>query len=182
MKKKILIFGLLLTGFGILSAQDPGAKIEYKNSNKLVSLNPNADRDLQLVADFAQAIEVDGNIDKARALLDPNAKCYGPDAKDSSNVDDFLKNWEKNYTTNLNRKIDIVQMTWRVLSGYWKGDWVSHWGTYHYTDKDSGKRYDIPYHTIAKIVDGKISDNRSYYDLLGVMLQAGFTLQPPNQK
>src|SRR5205814_5455476 len=112
----------------------------------------------------------------------PDAWSYGPGAKDSSTVDEVLKTWKNNYMTELDRKINFIQMTWRVIEGYYKGDWVAIWGIYSYTDKVSGKRMDIPYHSVGKIVNGKISNNWSYYDLLGPTLQSGYTLQPPQSK
>ena len=178
MKNKIFIIAFFLidiTGFS-------QSQITYKQFNKTVSLNPNADHDLQLIADYLQALTVAGDVAKARSFLSPTALTYGPGGKDSINSVDDLQNWEKSYQVHLDRKINYVSMTWRALQeGFYKGDWVANWGIYSFTDKDSGKRMDVSYHFVSKIVNGKISTSWLYYDKLGTMLESGFTMQPPSK-
>ena len=165
------------------SAQTSQANTLYPQAfNKGISLNPNADHDVQLVENYLRAV-TGGDAAKARTLIAPGSWSYGPGIKDSSTMEQDIAKWEKNYATELDRKLDFVSMTWRVLAdGIYKGDWVANWGTYSFTDQPSGKRLDVSYHFVTRIIDGKIGDNRTYYDNLGPTLKAGYTLQPPKAK
>src|SRR5947209_17602799 len=138
--KKVIILSLILT----LIIKFSQAQISYVNFNKSVSLNPHAEHDIKLVADYLQFLTVDGNEEKIRASLDPNAWNFGPGTQDSVSVDQVIQIWKTNYKNQLDRKIENVSMTWRALAeGIYKGDWVANWGIYSYTDKDSGKKIQV---------------------------------------
>jgi len=175
--KKVIILSLILT----LIIKFSQAQISYVNFNKSVSLNPHAEHDIKLVADYLQFLTVDGNEEKIRASLDPNAWNFGPGTQDSVSVDQVIQIWKTNYKNQLDRKIENVSMTWRALAeGIYKGDWVANWGIYSYTDKDSGKKIQVSYHYVARIVNGKISFNRVYYDILAPLMASGYHLTPPH--
>ena len=101
--------------------------------------------------------------------------------QENQEFNQVIQIWKTNYKNQLDRKIENVSMTWRALAeGIYKGDWVANWGIYSYTDKDSGKKIQVSYHYVARIVNGKISFNRVYYDILAPLMASGYHLTPPH--
>ena len=178
MRKKIFIVCLFL----LVTAAYPIHAQPQMPYNKAVVQNPNADRDLQMNKVYTQALIVDADQAKAKTMIVADAWVYGPGAKDSMTEAAYVKSWETNYLNQLDRKVNFVSTTWRVVAEHpFKGDWISNWGHYSFTDKQSGKRIDVPWNSVIKIVNGKGSGGHVYFDLLGVMLQTGFTLTPPTK-
>lgn len=161
--------------FGSASAQSQNPP-RYKD---VVVDNPTAEADMKVVADFANALTVTGDQAKARSLVSANFMGRGPAAIDSANIDKTLKTWEANSKTMTNRKITFVTQTFRVLSGNLKGNWVSMWGDYTYTDMQTGKTVSFPLQYTASVADGKITGDRVYYDRLSILTQLGFKVTPP---
>src|SRR5438552_13392598 len=116
MKQKIFIIGFFLIGLDVFTQ----AQTSEQKFNKMVSLNPNADRDLKILADYTQVLVVEGNQIKARSFIAPDALGHGPGPKDSATVDEEFKKWAQYYTYQLDRKNEYVAMTWRVLEGIYK--------------------------------------------------------------
>ena len=78
----------------------------------------------------------------------------------------------------MNRKIAFVTQTFRVLSGNLKGNWVSMWGDYTFTDAKAAKQYRFPFQYTASVANGKITSDRVYYDALSILTQLGFKVHP----
>lgn len=172
----ILFIGmlLLLVFTTKLKAQNTnGSQPGYKD---MVADNPNAEADIQVVSDFLNAL-TDAHLDKAKSLLADNYLGYGPAPTDSSTVEQTMSAWQQNYTTQSNRKISFVTETFRVLSGDLKGDWVSVWGDYTFTE--NGKTVKFPLQYTARVTGGKIDTDRAYYDRLYIIQQLGYTVTPP---
>lgn len=53
-----------------------------------------------------------------------------------------MANWTENYKTQSNCKVTFVTKTFKVLSGNLKGNWVSMWGDYTFTQ--AGKTITFP--------------------------------------
>jgi ketosteroid isomerase-like protein len=151
------------------------APVQAQSYKETVAENPNADRDIQIVRDYMQAM-VAGDQNKARILVLPTYKNYGPSAADSSTLDQEMKAWQSNYQTQQNRKITTVASTLRVKNGPFTGDWVSVWGEYSFTH--NGKTIAFPFHLQVQVSDGKIKNSRIYYDRLSVAQQQGYQLTP----
>ncbi|MBK8623987.1 MAG: nuclear transport factor 2 family protein [Saprospiraceae bacterium] len=137
--------------------------------------NPNADADIKIVGDFVKSL-VSGDLDKAKSLMDPDYIGRGPSSIDSANVEKTLTNWQANYKTQSDRKVRFVTQTHKVLSGVFKGEWVSLWGNYTFTQ--AGKTITFPFQLTAKVADGKIMGSQIYFDNLYVATQLGFKLTP----
>ena len=138
--------------------------------------NPDAEADIKVVGDYIKAL-VSGDLDKAKTLLAPNFKGRGPSSLDSANVEKTVANWQANYKVQSDRKIGFVTQSHKVLSGNYKGSWVSLWGTYTFTQTE--KTISIPFQYTAKVADGKIVSDRIYFDNLSVVRQLGYKLTPP---
>ncbi|SOD97456.1 nuclear transport factor 2 family protein [Spirosoma fluviale] len=138
--------------------------------------NPNAEADMKVVSDFINAL-VSGDLAKARSLASPTYIGRGPAATDSANVDKVIQNWQGNHKTQSDRKVTFVTQTFKVLSGALKGNWVSLWGDYTFTQ--AGKTIKFPFQYTAGVADGKILGDRIYYDVLSIYTQLGFKVTPP---
>lgn len=148
-------------------------QLAYKDA---IVENPNAEADIKVVGDYVKAL-VSGDQDKAKSLLAPNYKGRGPSSLDSTNVEKTLATWQANYKVQTDRKVGFVTQTFRSTSGNTKGDWVSVWGTYTYTQME--KTIQLPFQYTAKVADGKIVSDLIYFDNLSVARQLGYKLTPP---
>lgn len=149
------------------------APLRYKDA---VETNPTADADIQVVTEYVNTL-VGGNAEKAKTRLAGNYKGYGPSAVDSTTTEQLLRRWQQNYATQINRKFTFVAATFRVKSGSLKGNWVSLWGNYAFTQ--NGKNATFPVHYTAHVTNGKIDVDRIYYDNLYVSQALGYKLVPP---
>ena len=145
------------------------------NFNETVTQNPTPDEDLKVVTEYLDAL-VNNNLDKAGSLLADDFSGSGPSDGDTETKEDVIDNWKQIHKLRTNQKNDYVVNTWRVLSGEYKGDWVSIWGTYSYTENDTD--INLPYHLTAKVEDGKIQNSIIYYNSLAVAKKMGYELTP----
>ena len=156
-----------------------GAAAQAQNTPRykdVVVENPNAEADMKVVGDFVNAL-VSGDLDKVKSLAATTYIGRGPSRLDSANVEKTLANWKENYKTQANRKVTFVTQTFKVLSGNLKGNWVSLWGDYTFTQ--AGKTVTFPFQYTASVADGKIMGDRIYYDNLSIFQQFGYKLTPP---
>ncbi|MBC7885605.1 MAG: nuclear transport factor 2 family protein [Saprospiraceae bacterium] len=163
----VVVFSLFFSST-IISQTQPA----YKD---MIGENPNADADIKIVGDFVKSL-VSGDLDKAKSLMDPNYIGRGPSRIDSANVEKTLTNWQANYKTQTDRKVTFVTQTHKVLSGVFKGEWVSLWGNYTFTQ--AGKTITFPFQLTSRVADGKIMSSIIYFDNLYVATQLGFKLTP----
>jgi len=171
-----LLYALLLVliSASMLNAQtSPSSQPKYKD---MVVLNPNAEKDIQLVSDFLNAL-VSGHADDAGNFTANNYKGYGPGPNDSITIDSSISSWKTNYGRQTDRKINFVTESHTVTSGIYQGEWVSAWGDYTFTE--NGKDIRIPFQYTAHITNGKIDKDILYYDRLNVMQTLGYKITPP---
>ena len=179
MKKTIrlslLIAILLLTIFS-MRAQAQTTSSSESSHKDMVGENPNADADIKLVGDFLNYL-VSGDLDKAKSLLSENFKGYGPSPTDSTSTEQTISSWKENCEVQSNRKVDFMPTTFRVFSGDQKGDWVALWGNYSFTQ--DGKNISFPFQYTARVSDGKINLDLTYYDKMYILQTLGYKVTPP---
>lgn len=179
MKKTIssslLFTALLLTVMGTTAqAQSkPAAQPRYKD---VVVENPNAEADMKVVSDYVRSL-TSGDLVKAKTLMTDNYRGYGPSPTDSSTSEQTITGWQQNYETQLNRKVSFITQTFRVKTGDLKGNWVSLWGDYSFTQ--NGKDLKFPFQYTARVTKGKIDTDRIYYDRLYILQTLGYKVTPP---
>ncbi len=173
----LLFATLLLTVFATaVQAQSTTAPPpRYKD---VVVDNPNAEADMKVVGDFVNALTA-GDLDKAKSLLAEKYKGYGPSPVDSTTAEKTISSWTESNKVQLNRKVSFVTQTFRVLQGDLKGNWVSMWGDYSFTQ--DGKNVAFPFQYTARVTDGKIDTDRVYYDRMYIMQTLGFKVTPPEK-
>ena len=163
--------------FMAASAQAQTAPANAPRYKDVVVDNPNAEADMKVVSDFVNALTVSGDQAKVRSLVSPAFIGHGPAPTDSANIDQTLKTWAESYKTQMNRKVSFVTQTFQVTTGNLKGNWVSMWGDYTFTE--NGKTISFPYQYTARVADGKIVTDRVYYDRMYIVTQLGYKVTPP---
>jgi hypothetical protein len=171
----LIASSLLLISVNTSKAQTtPASQPKYRD---MVTLNPNDEKDLQVVSDFLNAL-VSGDADKAKNFTTNDYKGYGPGPNDSTTIDSSIAGWKANYNRQSNRKINFISQTFKVTSGPQQGEWVAAWGDYNFTE--NGKDVRIPFQYTAHVTSGKIDRDILYYDRLNVMQTLGYKVTPPN--
>ncbi len=166
---------LIFVAIGNLSfAQDKTPS--YKD---MVVTNPNAEADIKVVSDYTNAL-VNNKMDEAAKHLSEKYMGYGPAANDSINKTGHIEGWKNVHLVRTNENVTFVSETFRVTQGELKGEWVSQWGTYSFT-QDS-KDITLPFQANSLVSNGKIETSRIYFDNLAVTLALGYTLTPPEKK
>ena len=174
----LLIATLLLT---VLStrAQAQTATATQSTYKDLIVENPNADADIKVVTDFLNSL-TSGDLDKAKSLLTEKYMAYGPAPSDSSTAEQTLSSWKENYKIDSNRKVNFVTATFTVVSGNLKGEWVSVWGDYSFTQ--DAKNVSFPFQYTARVTNGKIDIDRIYYDKMYILQTLGYKVTPPEKE
>ncbi|GAB2569157.1 hypothetical protein [Spirosoma areae] len=170
----VAVVASLLFVSALAQAQNtPANPPRYKD---VVVDNPTAEADMNVVGGFVNAL-VSGDVDKAKSLVSATYMGHGPAATDSSTTEQTITRWQQTYKTQMNRKVSFVTQTFRVAAGNLKGNWVSLWGDYTFTE--AGKAISFPFQYTARVADGTIMSDRIYYDRSSILTQLGFTITPP---
>lgn len=172
--KKVALL-ILFIGFSHLSF----AQNETPSYKDIVTENPDAEADIQVVSDYVNLL-VGNNMAKAASLLSEKYMEYGPAANDSINKIDQMAAWKAAHLVRTNEKVSFVSMSYRVLQGPYKGDWVCQWGNYNFTQ--DGKDVSLPYQVTTLVADGKIEMDRIYFDTASILTSLGYTFIPPVKK
>jgi hypothetical protein len=148
---------------------------KYKN---VVAKNSEAEADIKVVSDFVISL-IHNKMIEVEKLLDDAYVGYGPAINDSMTKQETLVSWNKTRKIRTNEKVGFVTQTFRILKGNLKGDWVSQWGTYTFTQ--NGKEIKLPYQLTARVNNGKINRSTIYYDNLAAIETLGYQITPPKQ-
>lgn len=173
LKTTMLLAIIMLLAPITTNAQDK--ELTYKD---VVVENPEAEADMKVVADYVNAL-VNNDMEKAGQFLAEKYIGYGPALNDSINKQNNINAWKENHKVRTNQKVGFVTQTFRVLQGDLKGDWVSQWGNYSFTQ--NGKDIKIPYQFTALVTNGKIDRSTIYFDNLAVLQKLGYEITPPKQ-
>ena len=180
MRTLILAFALSATALMattqpvVAQAQNAPAP-RYKD---MVAENPTAEADMKTAGDLVNAL-VSGDTGKAKELFAPGYVGHGPARLDSANAEQSIARWQSNYKTQLNRKVGFITQTFKVLQGNLKGNWVSMWGDYTFTDANTSKTITFPFQYTVQVANGKVVNDRIYYDVMSILTQNGYTVTPP---
>ena len=161
---------LLLLCFLIIS-QLSFSQTEAPKYKDVVVENPEAEADMKVVSDYVKAL-VNNKMMEAEKLLSEKYMGYGPAVNDSISKQQTIATWKEAHKMRTNEKVGFVTQTFRVLQGELAGDWVSHWGTYSFTQ--NGKNIELPYQLTALVTDGKIVRSTIYFDNLAVIEALGY--------
>ena len=146
--------------------------------NDMIGNNPNAEADIKVVSDYLNTMVVAGDVDKATSMLSNNFMDYGPGPEDSANLQKTIDIWKQNVAMQKNRMVNFVAETFNVKSGVLAGNWVSVWG--NYSCSQNGKDLKFPFQYTAHVTNGKIDQDRIYYDQLYIVKALGYSITPPS--
>ncbi|TYB80357.1 hypothetical protein ES677_14175 [Bizionia gelidisalsuginis] len=164
LKTSVIVF-LLIIG-QITFAQD-------KSYKETVTENPTAEVDLKVVADYLEAL-INNKMTKVTSLLADNFQGEGPSYQESETKTELLEAWKEYHQTRTNQKNDYVSQAFRVIDGDLKGDWLSVWGTYTFTENNIVMN--LPYQLTALVENEKISRSVIYYDRMAINTAMGYEL------
>jgi hypothetical protein len=156
---------LLIIGQNIFSQE-----LSYKET---VIENPTAEEDLKLVSDYINALTAN-KMEVAASYLADTYIGRGPAHEETETKAENIATWKEAHKVRTNQKNDFVINTFRVTEGDLKGDWVSVWGTYTYTQDNIITN--LPYQFTALVADGKIETSMIYYERLAVYEGMGYEL------
>lgn len=166
-----LAFIVMLLAPNYSSAQEPQVSLEFEN----------AESAMQVVQNYVDALQK-GDVDTMNAQLTDNAMIHGlGGGLDSLNVaqhKEYYTNSVSKYKHSMSR---YLYLPVKVTNNWNEGEWILCWGINTVTDKKSGKVIPIPFHTINRVINGKIEYVRYYYDMLNIVESQGFTLTPPKK-
>ena len=152
--------------------------VSAQSYNDMIGNNPNAEADIKIVSDYLTTLIDNGDVDKAASMLTTNFMGYGPGPQDSANLQITIDIWKKNVAVQENRKVNFVAETFNVKSGVLAGNWVSVWG--NYSCSQNGKDLKFPFQYTAHVSNGKIDQDRVYYDQLYIIKALGYSITPPS--
>jgi hypothetical protein len=110
----------------------------------------------------------------AQGLVNANFMSYGPSVEDSATIEQVVAQWVTNAATRTEQEVGLFVSTGlTVTDGSLTGDWVNMWGTYTANDNKSGLDVTVPWHSVSKIENGKISLVRAWFDNLAPSLAIG---------
>lgn len=170
--KKVVTLAILLliTNFYVHS-QENTVTLEFENA-KTAS---------ELVQNYTAALKK-GDAEMMNAQLHENAMIHGlGGGLDSLNVTqhkEYFNNSISQYTHSITQDLYLPV---KVENNWNEGEWLLSWGTNTITDKKTGDKTVIPYHTVSMIKDGKIIFIRYFYDMLNIIKNQGFTITPPKE-
>lgn len=143
---------------------------------------PNAKGALQLAQQYVQGWK-DMDVSKLEKNLSAKAMIYGLGAgNDSLTVaqhKDFLKESMKAYTYEVASELYLPV---KVTNHWNEGEWVLCWGLNTVTNRKTGKKSPVRYHTAILTENGnKIVGIYYYYDTGDIMKSQGFTIKAPSE-
>ncbi|WP_296313988.1 hypothetical protein [Winogradskyella sp. UBA3174] len=171
-KTPLLLLCFIITGQLMFSQNKT---LKYKN---VVAENRESEANIKVVSDCVNSL-IHDKMMEVEKLLDDAYMGYGPAINDSITKQETMASWNKTRKIRTNETVGFVTQTFRILKGNLKGDWVSQWGTYAFTQ--NGKDIKLPYQLTARVNNGKINRSTIYYDNLAAIETLGYQITPPKQ-
>jgi hypothetical protein len=159
-------FLLLLTALVSLAQE---VSLEFQNAAKA----------MEVVQTYTKALQA-GDVTTMNAQFAPGAMIYGLGrGLDSLTVAQHKEYYTTSTTTYKHSLSGELYLPVKVTNNWNEGEWVLAWGTNTLTNKETGKKIDVPYHTASAVVNGKITFMRYWYDMLNILETQGFKVTPP---
>ncbi|WP_162419281.1 nuclear transport factor 2 family protein [Cyclobacterium roseum] len=139
----------------------------------------NAAKAMEVVQTYTKALQA-GDVATMNTQFATGAMIYGL----GGGLDSLTVAQHKDYYTNSTNQFkhslsQELYLPVKVSNNWNEGEWILSWGTNTLTNKASGKIIEVPYHTAATVVNGKITFIRYWYDMLNVLETQGFKVTPP---
>ena len=167
-----LLMASLIMVFSCKPREETEAVAEApEESSRLYDISANEEANIQMAKDFVIAV-LSGDHEKARSFAHSEYYDFGPGSKDSLSLDEFLAAWETTTAARTDQDPGIMIGTaLTVNEGDLAGDWVNLWGSY--TAKQGDYEFNVPWHRVFLVQDGKFVMSRSWFDRLSSGLEMG---------
>jgi hypothetical protein len=143
-----------------------------------------SEQNKSLVQEYIDAI-VKGDTANLESFLADKFMNYGPAIKDSSNrqqeVDGFKKNWRDSWAA--------VNFDQAAIHGFTlgpgeknPGDWVAVWAHVTINYKKASPSVNFRWHSVYRVKENKIDLSIVFFDVKDIQVQQGFTFTPPKSK
>jgi hypothetical protein len=162
-----------VTFYSCAPASSEDEPAEKPTNSRSYQISENDVENIALATDYLSSL-ISGEGDVTRKFVNESFIAYGPAYGDSATIDQVVAQWAANATTRTNQKAGVfISNSLTVTEGSFAGDWVSMWGNYTGTDTKSGMEITVPWHSVTKIVDGKIAVNNTWFDNLAPSMKLG---------
>ena len=146
---------------------------DTEQSTRTYHVSENDVANIAIATDYINSL-VTGDGSVAKGLVNPNFMSYGPSVGDSATIEQVMARWVTNAATRTEQEVGLfVSTALTVTEGSLTGDWVNMWGTYTANDNKSGLDVQVPWHSVSKIENGKISMARAWFDNLAPAIALG---------
>lgn len=132
----------------------------------------------ELTERFYDAL-INGEYDQVEQMLSPNFMYYasGGDSLDATGMIEMWKGYDE---TSTDDAVNLFSASMNVPSGAFTGDFVLAWLQASWFDETVQNTVGAWIHEIIQVQDNKIVLIYNYQDNLSIMLQSGFSIQPPS--
>ncbi|QJP34693.1 hypothetical protein F0365_09960 [Nonlabens sp. Ci31] len=146
---------------------------QEKSYTDNMMVNPSGKEDIKVVTNYIDAL-MGHKMDIAADLLSDSYVGSGPSFGETETKAEYINFWKEAHAVRSNQNKDFVSHSFRVVDGNLKGDWVSIWGTYTFTQNTI--EVNLPYPLTAMVTNGKIARSNIYYDKLAINTAMGYEL------
>ncbi len=169
--KSILFLASMMLTLFVSKAQESTVTLEFDNATTAS----------EIVQKYVKALQ-NGDVATMSAQLAKNAMVYGlGGGLDSLNVTQHTEYFTNSMATYSHKTTQDLYLPVKVENNWNEGEWVLAWGTNTVTNKKTGKKIPIPYHTVNLVQNGKIIMMRYFYDMLNILEAQGFAITPPSE-
>ena len=169
--KKIIIPAILI--LGMASCNKPAPMVDMVG-----------EQNKALVQKYIDAT-VKGDTSSLDFFLAEKFMNYGPARKDSSNrqqeLDNYKKNWRESWASAQFNQAAIHAFTLPPGEKY-PGDWVAVWGIVTVNSKTGAPSVTFNWHGVFGVKEGKIDSEQGFYDNNDILTQLGYMTMPPAPK
>lgn len=140
------------------------------------SVNPNAEKDIQVLKNFFEAMDND-DYQKVNSLIHDDYMGFGPRYNSPENKADVIENLKAIRQGNEggergNERYISITINNDVNESV-NGNWVLYWGWITLKNRETGKDFTIDVHQASKIQDGKVMSSVVYYNEYDALKQVG---------
>ena len=118
------------------------------------------------------------DIEAFKEVFDTSVSNVGPGMKDEVNYDQLVKGMEVMFEKWDSIKLDVISILPQHSDKEGiEGDWVMLWTGVSMYNLEHGKTIEFPYHSVARIENGKIVFEADYFDTWTINKQLGYEME-----
>lgn len=142
----------------------------------------NAESTLLLITNYIEALQNE-DVSAMNEQFSENAMIYGlGNGTDSLDVTQHKEFYENNISEYSHSISNFIYLPVKVTdSSGPEGEWILAWGVNTITNKQNGKKTEVPYQLTSRVEDGKIVLMRYYYDVFDILQNNGWTFTNTNE-